>query len=66
VDSLLAKSAPVLALTKKALRSGRDNSFSPALREAERIYLGELSALDDMREGTEAFLARRPPAWKQR
>jgi cyclohexa-1,5-dienecarbonyl-CoA hydratase len=66
VDALLAKSAPVLALSKKALRAGREHTFHDALDEAERIYLTELTALDDMREGTQAFLERRSPRWKQR
>ena len=63
---LLTKSAPVLALTKKALRAGRERPFAAALDEAERIYLEELTGLADMREGTQAFLERRPPQWTQR
>ena len=63
---LTAKSAAATALAKRALAAGRRLPFREALAEAERIYLEELAATDDMREGTAAFLAKRPPVWRHR
>jgi cyclohexa-1,5-dienecarbonyl-CoA hydratase len=64
VDRLLTKSSAALALTKKALREGLDHHFEHALDLTERIYRAELAHTDDMREGIEAFLQKRPPNWK--
>jgi enoyl-CoA hydratase/carnithine racemase len=32
----------------------------------ERLYLDELTELDDMREGVAAFLEKRRPEWRHR
>jgi cyclohexa-1,5-dienecarbonyl-CoA hydratase len=63
---LAAKSAPVLRLAKKAVRAGRDLPFPEALAETERIYKEELLPLEDLEEGTAAFLAKRRPEWRHR
>jgi cyclohexa-1,5-dienecarbonyl-CoA hydratase len=63
---LTAKSGAATALAKRALAAGRRLPFREALAEGERIYLEELAATDDMREGTAAFLAKRPPIWRHR
>lgn len=63
---LATRSAPVLRLTKKAVRAGRDLPFGEALAETERIYKEELLLLEDLEEGAAAFLAKRKPAWKHR
>ncbi len=65
-ERLTAKSAAATALAKRALAAGRRLPFREALAEAERIYLEELASTEDMREGTAAFLAKRPPLWKHR
>lgn len=64
VGELLALSTPVLRLTKRAIRAADEGAFERALAAAERLYLEELVPLDDLVEGTEAFLARRPPVWR--
>jgi cyclohexa-1,5-dienecarbonyl-CoA hydratase len=66
VGELSALSTPVLRLTKRAIRAADGGAFEAALATAERIYLEQLVALDDLVEGTEAFLARRPPVWQHR
>ena len=63
---ILAKSAAVIRLTKKAVRAGRDHGFSEALSESERLYLDELCPTADMAEGVAAFLEKRRPVWKHR
>lgn len=63
---LLAKSAVATRLTKRAVRAGLDRPFGAALKEAERLYLRELAASEDMVEGIAAFLAKRPPEWRHR
>lgn len=66
VDALAAKSRPVLALTKRALRACHPGAFEKSLAEAERIYLEDLTKTEDMNEGMAAFLEKRRPVWKHR
>ena len=66
VDALAAKSRPVLAITKRALRACHPGAFEKSLAEAERLYLEELVATEDMAEGMAAFLAKRRPVWQHR
>jgi len=72
VETLLGKSAAVLALAKRACRAADDEgpaepgAFERALDGSERIYLEELAETADMQEGLAAFLAKRRPAWKHR
>lgn len=66
VDALSAHSAPVLRLAKRAAMAGFRRRFAEALASAEEIYLNELMATEDAHEGLEAFLARRPAAWRHR
>ena len=66
IDQLLAKSAPVLALTKRALRAGWDSPLEEAMRFNETQYLEGLTRIQDMEEGLHAFLEKRRPDWKNR
>jgi cyclohexa-1,5-dienecarbonyl-CoA hydratase len=59
VDQLLEKSAPVLALTKRALRTGD-------VAANEKLYLEGLSGIQDMQEGIRAFLEKRAASWRNR
>ncbi|MFN7941243.1 MAG: enoyl-CoA hydratase/isomerase family protein [Thermoanaerobaculia bacterium] len=65
-DTVLARSAAVVRLTKRAVRAGAERPFAAALAEAERLYLRDLAATDDMREGLAAFVDKRPPRWSHR
>jgi cyclohexa-1,5-dienecarbonyl-CoA hydratase len=66
VARLLEKSSAALALTKAALREGLDHRFEHALDKTERLYLKKLIKTEDMQEGIQAFLEKRPPAWRNR
>ena len=61
-----AKSAPVLRLIKRAVAAGRDLPFAAAMTATERLYLDELTALEDTREGVAAYLEKRRPEWRHR
>jgi cyclohexa-1,5-dienecarbonyl-CoA hydratase len=65
-ERIAARSAPVVRLTKRAVRAGRDLPFPEALAETERIYKEELLPLEDVEEGAAAFLEKRRPVWKHR
>lgn len=63
---LTSKSAVALKLTKKAIRAGQPqvSQFETALAETERLYLQELATCEDLVEGVQAFLEKRPPVWR--
>lgn len=63
---LAAKSGAVTRLIRRAVRAGDGHRFERALAECERIYLEDLAATDDMREGIDAFLEKRSPDWRHR
>jgi len=65
-ERIATRSAPVVRLTKRAVRAGRDLPFPEALAETERIYKEELLPLADVEEGAAAFLEKRRPVWKHR
>ena len=48
------------------MRRGGEGGFETALSRLEALYLDELMGTEDAEEGLRAFLAKRPPAWKDR
>ena len=66
VDKLLTKSSAVLALTKRALREGAGHQFEQALGRSHELYVRDLTRTEDMAEGMNAFLEKRPPSWKNK
>jgi cyclohexa-1,5-dienecarbonyl-CoA hydratase len=61
----MAKLSPaMLAITKKASYVWNAMHFDKGLARAEKIYLEELMKTEDVQEGINAFLEKRPPAWK--
>jgi cyclohexa-1,5-dienecarbonyl-CoA hydratase len=59
-------SAAALRLTKAALRRGADQGGVLALPQIEDLYLQDLMATADAREGIQAFLEKRKPVWSDR
>jgi cyclohexa-1,5-dienecarbonyl-CoA hydratase len=66
VDKLLTKSSAVLAVAKRALREGAGRHFEKALDRSQELYLRDLTRTEDMAEGMNAFLEKRPPNWKNK
>jgi cyclohexa-1,5-dienecarbonyl-CoA hydratase len=66
VSQLQAMSTAALALAKKSIYAWDAIHFDKGLARAERIYLEELIATEDAREGIAAFLEKRSPKWTGR
>ena len=64
VQEILQWSAVAQRLAKKAMRAGLGEGFEQALEASERIYLEEMAATQDVEEGAQAFLEKRPPQWQ--
>ncbi len=63
---LLPKSASTLRFAARAARHGLVARLRADLDALERLYLCDLMATADAREGLDAFLAKRPPVWRGR
>jgi len=61
---LLPRSASSLRFAVRALRSGLRARLASELPAIERLYLDGLMSTADAVEGLQAFLDKRPPAWK--
>ncbi|MGQ9655210.1 MAG: enoyl-CoA hydratase/isomerase family protein, partial [Thermodesulfobacteriota bacterium] len=57
-------SGVVLRLARKAVTEGWDTRVDEGLGRIEEIYLRELMATGDAKEGLHAFLEKREPLWK--
>jgi cyclohexa-1,5-dienecarbonyl-CoA hydratase len=64
VRTLAGQSGPVVRLAKRAVCEGMEQTLLDALAGADRLYLDELMALHDPREGLAAFAGRRSPVWR--
>jgi cyclohexa-1,5-dienecarbonyl-CoA hydratase len=62
-ETIRSRSASVLRLTQCAARAPLHEAIQERLRPLERMYLNELMALPDAREGIAAFLEKRQPDW---
>lgn len=64
IDPYLALSRAALVSTRRVIRETTGKPFGAALDTAENIYLKELMATDDAKEGLAAFLEKRKPVWR--
>ena len=62
-ETILPRSAAALRLATRAARVELNEQLSRRLPELERLYLDELMATRDAREGIQAFLEKREPVW---
>ncbi len=61
---ILSEQSPaVLPLARRAVLRSGGLDFERALEETEKLYLESLMKTEDAREGVQAFLERRRPAW---
>lgn len=63
---LLAASRPVTRLIKRAVRAGEQEPHEQAVATCERLYVQELTGVEDMDEGLAAFREKRTPSWSHR
>jgi crotonobetainyl-CoA hydratase len=62
----LKNSGYVRGVAKKAARAGLNQDFAKDMEKIKQIYLNELAASDDYKEGYKAFTERRDPVWKDK
>jgi len=63
----LRRASPlVMRMNVRVTRELWGQPFEVARQRAERIFLDELMATDDVREGIASFFEKRRPAWKNR
>lgn len=64
IDQLSKLSSAALAVAKKAIYAWDSIHFDKGLARAEKVYLEDLSKVEDMQEGINAFLQKREATWK--
>lgn len=63
----LRRASPVvMRMNVRLTRALAGRPFEEARVEAERVFLGELMATDDVREGIASFYEKRRPVWQNR
>jgi cyclohexa-1,5-dienecarbonyl-CoA hydratase len=63
-DGLARHSASSMRHATRALRAPLLDAMARELPAVERLYLTELMRTRDANEGIQAFLEKRPPAWR--
>jgi cyclohexa-1,5-dienecarbonyl-CoA hydratase len=66
IARVTAQSGPVLTMAKKAILGSMGCSLREGVRNSMKIFLNELSDLEDSQEGLRALVEKRAPKWKNR
>jgi cyclohexa-1,5-dienecarbonyl-CoA hydratase len=66
VAKVTAQSGPVLTMAKKAILGSIGVPLREGVRNSMKIFLNELSDLEDAQEGLRALVEKRAPKWKNR
>ena len=66
IAKVTAQSGPVLTMAKKAVLGSMGLSLRDGVRNSMKIFLNELSDLEDSQEGLRALVEKRAPKWKNR
>jgi cyclohexa-1,5-dienecarbonyl-CoA hydratase len=66
VAKVTAQSGPVLTMAKKAILGSLGLPLREGVRNSMRVFLNELSELEDSQEGVRALAEKRAPKWKNR
>ena len=64
-ETIAAKSRPVVAMAKDAVNTAYETTLAEGIRTERRLFYGTF-ATDDRREGMDAFVAKRKPAFTHR
>lgn len=66
ITKVTAQSGPVLTMAKKAILGSVGVPLREGVRNSMKIFLNELSDLEDAQEGLRALVEKRAPKWKNR
>jgi enoyl-CoA hydratase/carnithine racemase len=66
ISKVTSQSGPVLTMAKKAILGSMGLSLRDGVRNSMKIFLNELSDLEDSQEGLRALVEKRAPQWKNR
>ncbi|MGC1687431.1 MAG: enoyl-CoA hydratase-related protein, partial [Candidatus Acidiferrales bacterium] len=66
IAKVTAQSGPVLTMAKRAILGSMGLSLRDGVRNSMKIFLNELSDLEDSQEGLRALVEKRAPKWKNR
>lgn len=66
IAKVTAQSGPVLTMAKKAILGSIGVPLREGVRNSMKIFLNELSDLEDSQEGLRALVEKRAPKWKNR
>jgi cyclohexa-1,5-dienecarbonyl-CoA hydratase len=66
LDDIRKASPAVIRMNTRVLKKVRDLPYEEAHKEAEKIFLEELMALEDVLEGINSFYEKRKPDWKNK
>jgi cyclohexa-1,5-dienecarbonyl-CoA hydratase len=66
ISKVTSQSGSVLTMAKKAILGSLGLSLRDGVRSSMKIFLNELSDLEDSQEGLRALVEKRAPQWKNR